>query len=79
MFSLLSAIGVPCSLAQSSDATIAQPDRNYQLLREDEDWSFLQDAALRQDSWDPIKYIPLRSADDWYISIGVLGNELPTL
>src|SRR5262245_33470402 len=25
----------------------APPDRSYQLLREDEDWSFLKDPALR--------------------------------
>src|SRR5580704_10934566 len=47
------------------------PNRSYQLLRENEDWSFLQDSALREDVWDPIKYIPLRSdAQDWYLTIG---------
>ena len=47
------------------------PDRSYKLLREDEDWSFLRDPTLRQDFWDPIKYIPLRGgADDWYLTIG---------
>jgi hypothetical protein len=39
----------------------AIPDRSYKLLSEDEDWSFLSDPALRQDFWDPIKYIPLRN------------------
>jgi Alginate export len=47
----------------------AQPDRNYSLLRENEDWSFLKDPLLRQDFWDPIKYIPLGS-DDWYLTLG---------
>src|SRR5262249_1891680 len=47
------------------------PDRNYQLLAANEDWSFLRDPALRQDFWDPIKYISLRNRrDDWYLSIG---------
>jgi hypothetical protein len=47
------------------------PDRTYKLLAEDEDWSFLRDPALRQDFWDPIKYIRLRDhLDDWYVSIG---------
>jgi hypothetical protein len=41
------------------------------LLKEDEDWSFLRDRSLRQDFWDPIKYIPLRGdAGDWYLTIG---------
>jgi alginate export protein len=49
----------------------ANPDRSYQLLSEDEDWSFLQDRSLRADFWDPIKYIPLRQGrPDWYLSIG---------
>jgi len=46
------------------------------LLREDDDWSFLADRSLadraeKQDFWDPIKYIPLRSArKDWFLSMG---------
>src|ERR1700756_4156368 len=52
-------------------------DRSYKLLREDEDWSFLRDKSLRQDFWDPIKYIPLRkSADDWYMTIGGEAREV---
>src|SRR5262249_15339779 len=47
------------------------PDRNYKLLREDEDWSFLRDPALRQDFWDPIKYIPLPSVcRECYLTLG---------
>src|SRR5260370_30547100 len=47
------------------------PARTYHLLREDDDWSFLADPAERQDSWDPIKYIPLRSGrNDWFLSMG---------
>ena len=44
----------------SRTSPIGNPDRSYKLLREDEDWSFLRDRGLRQDFWDPIKYIPLR-------------------
>src|ERR1700751_164226 len=52
-------------------------NRSYNLLREDEDWSFLRDRSLRQDFWDPIKYIPLRrGADDWYLSIGGEAREI---
>src|SRR5580692_8845759 len=51
--------------------------RNYKLLREDEDWSFRKDPKLREDFWDPIKYIPLRkSAEDWYMTIGGEAREV---
>jgi Alginate export len=53
------------------------PDRSYKLLREDENWTFLRDRALRQDLWDPIKYIPLRNrADNWYLTIGGEAREV---
>ena len=52
-------------------------DRSYKLLREDENWAFLRDRTLRQDFWDPIKYIPLRNrADDWYLTIGAEVREV---
>jgi len=52
-------------------------DRSYKLLREDEDWSFLRDSRLRQDFWDPIKYIRLRrNADDWFLTIGGEAREV---
>jgi hypothetical protein len=65
-------IGVPRSNAQAvGTAPSVIQDRSYKLLREDEDWSFLRDRSLRQDFWDPIKYMPLRkSADDWYVTMG---------
>src|SRR5271168_3708328 len=57
--------------AQSATIEESPKVRNYALLREDEDWSFLRDTKLRTDFWDPIKYIPLRKdADDWYLTIG---------
>src|SRR4051812_49014233 len=48
-----------------------KPNRSYQLLRQDEDWSFLADPANRQDFWDLIKYTRLRAgADDFYMTVG---------
>jgi len=41
----------------------------YSLLRENEDWSFLKDTSLRQDIWDPLKYVRL-GPDDWYLTMG---------
>jgi hypothetical protein len=58
-------------LAQSNSAGGPNiPDRSYQLLSEDEDWSFLRDRSLRRDFWDPVKFIPLRSNGEWYLTIG---------
>src|ERR1700690_338390 len=64
--------------AQSDQATAtAIPDRGYQLLREDEDWSFLSDPAFRQDFWDPVKYIRLRrGSDDWFLTISGEAREM---
>ena len=62
--------------AQQSEPASA-PDRGYKLLREDENWSFLQDKSLRQDFWDPIKYIPLReNTKDWYLTFGGEAREV---
>ena len=71
-------IGGPCASAQvSATASSAVQDRIYSLLRDDENWSFLRDQTLRQDFWDPIKYIPLRkNAEDWYITVGGEAREV---
>jgi hypothetical protein len=67
-FALATAISVVHAqtdqFAGSSEAV-----RTYSLLREDEDWSFLKDPSLRQDFWDPIKYIPL-GPDGWFLTVG---------
>ena len=71
-------IRVPSANTQAvGTAPFVIQDRSYKLLREDEDWSFLRDRSLRQDFWDPIKYIPLRkNADDWYITMGGEAREV---
>src|SRR5437868_12792821 len=78
ILALVFIVGVPVVHAQSDNAAEQQvPDRSYKLLREDEDWSFLRDPRLRQDPWDSIKYIRLRSnADDWYMTIGGEAREV---
>ena len=63
-------VAVSSAHAQSDETTApVGPVRTYSLLRENEDWSFLKDPSLRQDFWDPIKYIPL-GEDGWYLTIG---------
>jgi hypothetical protein len=66
-FVLLAAAPACCQSASSANPDA--PDRTIKLLREEEDWSFLADPALRQDFWDPIKFIPLRrGSDTWYLT-----------
>lgn len=42
----------------------------YPLPRYEEDWSFLRDPSRRVDFWDPVKFIPLRSDGDRFLSLG---------
>src|SRR5260370_12969612 len=43
------------------------------LDRSEEDWSFLKDPELRADPWDPLKYVALRNAPGWYLTLA--GEE----
>ncbi len=52
-----------------AQADTTAPGREYSLLRENEDWSFLSNSANRDDFWDPIKYIPLGTSGS-YVSLG---------
>jgi len=69
------ATAIPAAHAQA-DQTVdsSQAVRTYSLMREDEDWSFLQDPSLRQDFWDPIKYIRL-GPQGWFLTIGGEARE----
>ena len=42
----------------------------YSLMRYDDDFSYLREPACHTDFWDPLKYIPLNSQGDWYLSLG---------
>src|SRR5215467_8962715 len=43
---------------------------SYALLRQDEDYSYLQDPTCRRDFLDPIKFISLGSQKDQYLTLG---------
>jgi len=43
---------------------------DYSLLRQDDDYSYLRDPACRNDFWDPLKFVPLDSNHDRYLTIG---------
>jgi len=62
---LFLAAGLCAQVQEESPA----PERTYNLLRENDDWSFLADPSLRRDFWDPIKYIPL-GCEACYVSLG---------
>lgn len=61
------------AVAQPPDGSTPQvnaPSRpSYALLRDEEDWSILKDQPRTQ-SWDVIKFIPLRWPDASYVSMG---------
>ena len=67
-------------LSQGQSVTTTEspaPARIYHLLREDDDWSFLADPDKRQDFWDPVKFIRLRSGrNDWFLSVGGEAREV---
>jgi len=75
---LLSSVSALLSQGQSIPIDESPPPaRTYHLLREDDNWSFLADPAKRQDFWDPIKYISLRSdRNDWFLSMGGEAREI---
>jgi hypothetical protein len=65
------------SMRAQQIAPASAPDRNYELLRSDEDWSFLRNKSLRSDFWDPIKLVPLRKEDDnWFATFGGEAREV---
>jgi hypothetical protein len=75
---VVSLVTPPLSRGQSvPTAESPAPVRIYHLLREDDDWSFLADPAMRQEFWDPIKYIRLRPGrNDWFLSVGGEAREV---
>ena len=71
----IAAAALACFGPTARGQIIARPEfvaKNppYQRLRYDEDYLYLRDPGKRADAWDPIKYIPLNSAGDRYLSLG---------
>src|SRR6266446_3746374 len=63
----LCALPSPTARAQTPAHPAPPP---YQALRFEEDYRFLRDPAQRTDLWDPLKYLALREAEAWYVSLG---------
>ena len=54
-----------------SSQTRQKPLPQFNVLRDEEDWTVFADENLRQDALDKLKYIRLRkNRDDWFLSIG---------
>src|SRR5258708_12795121 len=53
--------------AQSVCPNIPPP---YGLLRQDEDYRYLSNPACGQDYWDRLKYVPLGSNEDRFVTFG---------
>jgi len=67
---ILSMISVPAS----AETPCPAPPR-YALLRQDEDYSYLRDATCKRDSLDAIKFIPLNTQGDQYLTLGGEARE----
>src|SRR5689334_13858007 len=50
--------------------SLCPPPAPYALLRQDNDYSYLNDPACRSDFWDPAKFIPLDAEGDKYLTLG---------
>jgi hypothetical protein len=59
--------------AHGEDDACAHPPT--ELIRYEEDYSFLRDPACRTDFWDPLKYIAVSEAPDTYVSLGADVRE----
>ena len=66
--------GLADDMTTTGEKPFAPPP--YQLLRFDENYSYLADPANRGDWFDPIKYIPLRAGEPaWYLTFGGESRE----
>jgi Alginate export len=48
---------------------------DYQVLRQDEDYSYLRDDACKLDRWDSLKYVRLGSRSNSFLTIGGEARE----
>lgn len=60
-------LAAPAAFSQIA-SSISPPA--YNLLRYEEDYSYLRDSTLRVDPWDGFKYIPLSVEGNHYLSLG---------
>jgi len=61
---------MPPSSALSAQSVCPDSPPPYGLLRQDEDYRYLSNPTCRQDFWDHLKYVPLGSNQNWFITVG---------
>jgi hypothetical protein len=54
----------------SAQTTLPSSRPSYTVWRYDENYAFLENPSAHTDFFDPIKYIPMNKAGDWYASFG---------
>jgi hypothetical protein len=67
-------LGVPGGTSLRAQSTCPDPP-DYQVLRQDEDYSYLRNDACKRDRWDSLKYVRLGSRSDSYLTIGGEARE----
>lgn len=64
------AAAMTTTTAQTTTEQAPPPRPKYQLLHQNENWSFLANPQWRSDWWDPIKYVPLSDDGEVWVSFG---------
>jgi hypothetical protein len=67
-------LAVPGEMSLRAQTTCPNPPE-FELLRQDEDYSYLRNDACKQHRWDALKYVRLGSNDDNFLTIGGEARE----
>ncbi len=62
-------LGLPGAVRLEAQSTCPGPPE-YELLRQDEDYSYLRNPACKLDSLDSLKYVQLGTSDNSFLTIG---------
>lgn len=60
---------------QSKTQSACPNPPKYEVLRQDEDYSYLRNEACKRDQWDALKYLRLGSSGDSFLTIGAEARE----
>src|SRR5262249_23601160 len=67
-------LGNTCRISSQAQSTCPNPPE-FQVLRQDEDYSYLRNDACKRDRWDALKYVRLGPSGDSYLTIGGEARE----
>ena len=70
MLNLSASTATAQSSAESRSSADSPMRPVYELLRDEEDWSFLADRSRSADAWDPVKFVPFQWIRGSYMSLG---------